>query len=732
MTAQKKQSPFKHISKSRLRGWLLLFFIALLIPTGLLIRQAYEELQWEAFHQHRIQAEELTARIDTQLLELISKEEKRAFSDYSFLNVTGTIEANFLQRSPLASFPPAPDIPGLMGYFQVDTDGKFTTPLLPDDPYTNRYGITADEYQQRLSLQLKLLGILDKNQLVKRKPKKQKLQLPAIAGAIAPSSPRETDDTVFSDTDSSLFSKGNMQESVVTELNAPIARIESAEAEVASASMDTTPVSSAPLVSQQAFDQLKTAPDRMPLAKNKAGSKLGRVADLKLDKAYQQRADELSAKKQRSIALRQKEETLSQRKRVAEKKARREVSRLPEARTYALPAPKDIVTIENEIRIRTFESEIDTFELSLLDSGHFVLYRKVWRDGQRIIQGLLIEQKPFIEGIVKAAYSSTALSSMSHLLVAWRGDVISRFQASTYREYFTSNSELAGALLYQSALSQPLGDLELIFSINRLPAGPSAAIINWIASILLLIMLTGFYFMYRSGVRQIQLLQQQQDFVSAVSHELKTPLTSIRMYGEILQENWASEEKKRNYYDLIVGESERLTRLINNVLQLARFSRNAIQTDLRDIKVSELMDMICSAVNTPVKSAGFELNISCDEATGQHTINIDTDHFTQIMINLIDNALKFSAQAENKTIDLTSQQTISGQLQISVRDYGPGIPKDQMKKIFMLFYRAENELTRETVGTGIGLALVSQLTREMGGEIDVQNTDPGVKFTLAF
>jgi hypothetical protein len=81
MNARKKHSPFSHMSKNRLRLWLLLFFIALTIPTGLLIRQAYQELQWEAFHQHRIQAEELAARIDTQLIELINREEKRSFSD---------------------------------------------------------------------------------------------------------------------------------------------------------------------------------------------------------------------------------------------------------------------------------------------------------------------------------------------------------------------------------------------------------------------------------------------------------------------------------------------------------------------------------------------------------------------------------------------------------------------------------------------------------------------------
>ena len=733
MSTRKKHSPFSHMSKNRLRLWLLLFFIALTIPTGLLIRQAYQELQWEAFHQHRIQAEELSARIDTQLIELINREEKRGFSDYAFLNVAGTAETNFLQRSPLSAFPVTSDIPGLMGYFQVDADGKFTTPLLPDDPAIDRYGMTGDEYQQRLSLQLKLLGILDTNQLVKRKPKRKKQLAPQATGKIAASSPMEADDISFSDADHPTLSSIALEENITAGgVNAPVVQIESAEAEVTRSSMDEAPIPTAPMVSQQAFDQLRMAPGREPLTKNKAGAKLGRIADLKLDKAYEDRSVRASVEKQQRLEQRQKKESVTNRKITAEKKARREISRLPETRSYAAAAPKDIIGLDNEIRIRTFESEIDTFELSLLDSGHFVLYRKVWRDGKRIIQGLLIEQQAFIEDVIKTEYSLTALSAMSHLLIAWQGDVISRFQASAYRDYLSQSSELKGTLLYQTALSQPLGDLELIFSISRLPVGPGATVINWIAGILLLIMITGFYVMYRNGIRQIHLLQQQQDFVSAVSHELKTPLTSIRMYGEMLQEDWASEEKKKSYYDLIVGESERLTRLINNVLQLARFSRDAIQTNLRDIKVGELLDMVRSAVSTPVTSAGFELKISCDETTSQCTINVDTDHCIQIMINLIDNALKFSANADNRTIELNCQQTTAGHIQIGVRDYGPGIPKDQMKKIFTLFYRAENELTRETVGTGIGLALVNQLMREMGGEIDVQNTRPGARFMLVF
>ena len=436
MTAQ-KHSPFGHMTKNRLRLWLLLFFIALAIPAGLLIHQAYEELQWEAFHQHRVQAEELSNRIDTQLLALINKEEKRGFSDYAFLNITGTAENNFLQRSPLADFPLTSDIPGLLGYFQVDTDGRFSTPLLPDDLNIERYGITANEYRLRQNLQRKLLHILDKNQLVKRNPEKRT----RTANKNATPIPVEADETSFVGVASRLPSSSLEQEGKLAAINAPMPNVISANAEISGFSLDEASVITTPVVSQQAFDQLKTAPARSPMANNKGSRKFGRVADLKLDDAYQARADKNNTQKQQLLEQRQKKEALQKKKIRMVKKARSEISRLPAAKASALLAPKDASTFNNQARIRTFESEVDAFELSLLDSGHFVLYRKIWRNGQRIIQGLLIEQQPFIAGTIQNAFSSTALSAMSHLRVAWRGDVISRFQASAYRGYTAQQSD---------------------------------------------------------------------------------------------------------------------------------------------------------------------------------------------------------------------------------------------------------------------------------------------------
>ncbi len=172
---------------------------------------------------------------------------------------------------------------------------------------------------------------------------------------------------------------------------------------------------------QAAFDRLnKAIAPREQEKKSQAGT-LGRVEDLKLDSRYRLESADAAGRQVASEVT------------VTGKRARKERSALPEpadaaaAGSFAAtpgadaPAPSRLA---REIRIRTFESEIDPFEFSLLDSGHFVLFRKVWRDGQRYIQGALIEQQPFVQRLIETMFLETALSNMSDLLVAYRGGVL--------------------------------------------------------------------------------------------------------------------------------------------------------------------------------------------------------------------------------------------------------------------------------------------------------------------
>ncbi|MCU7917985.1 MAG: HAMP domain-containing histidine kinase [Candidatus Thiodiazotropha sp. (ex Epidulcina cf. delphinae)] len=694
------RSAIAGLTPQKLRRVLALFFIALALPAGVLIYQAYSQLKWEAFHQHRLMAEELADRIRAQAAERVAAEEARRFADYAFLVVAGDPATHYVERSPLSSHPVASGLPGILGYFQVDAAGAFSTPLLPaPGTEASTFGINTVELKQRHQLAQRIQSILSRNRLLRAAEGDADATLSAAmdAGTSALQDEDEADLPLFSRSRSPSAAPQQLQE----------------------AAKQTA--------GQAVFDQLNQAPTvQNEIKKLKAPSALGRVEDLKLEQRFA--AGRTQEKAARSLP-RQIEES-------ATRRMRKEFSALPEPQAPDAARPRDAVTTAqtalDNLRIRTFESEVDPFEFSRLESGQFVLYRKVWRNGQRYIQGLLIEQQAFLDGLVEQAFRATALSRMSDLIVAFQGDVFTAVSGQAAGDYHASTRELSGALLYQTRLNAPLGDLELIFSINRLPAGPGGTLVTWIAVVLVTVLCGGFLLIYRLGLGQIRLARQQQDFVSAVSHELKTPLTSIRMYGEMLREGWAPEEKRRDYYDFIHDESERLTRLINNVLQLARMTRNDLRVNLRPVTAGELIDTLRSKIASQVERAGFALSISCTVEAAAETVEVDRDYFTQIFINLVDNAIKFSAKAPRRAIDIGCAKQGDGSVLFSVRDYGPGIPKEQIRKIFKLFYRSENELTRETVGTGIGLALVNQLASAMSGKVDVVNLEPGAEFRVSF
>ncbi len=687
--------------KKQLRFYLILFFLALSIPTVVLIYQAYSQLKWEAFHRHQLMAEELTSRIDQRLLNLIDAEESRTFTDYSFLNVVGDPAANFLQRSTLSDFPVSTETPGLLGYFQVDAEGRLTTPLLPaDEQQSLEYGVAADELNQRRELQNQIQDILSQNSLVQKQ------------------SADKANVTVLRERADQFAGEASLESTIASSV-ADLASVFENEEDAVSSKGVAKEAAAPP---QAAFDELYSqgGKQQRQMEEKIVARSLGRVEDLKLESTYAGAGAYDAPAPQKSM-------------KVEKRKKRIEQNALPEQKIVKLDKDLGVREPSNEpLQIDLFESEIDPFSISLLESGHFVLFRKVWRDGQRYIQGVLIEPEKLVQGVIEKTFRSTNLAQMSNLAVAYQGDILAVINGQAGGRYITSTETLQGSLLYQKQLSAPLSDVELIFSINHLPAGAAASVINWVAIILVIVLCGGFLLMYRVGLGQINLTRQQQDFVSAVSHELKTPLTSIRMYGEMLREGWAEEEKKKTYYDYIHDESERLSRLINNVLQLARMTRNELPVDLKTVSVHEVLDMIRSKISSYVERAGYRLNISCDDKTDQAVIQMDMDCFNQIMINLVDNAIKFSAKSDKADIDINCQLQQDGSVLFTVRDYGPGVAKDQMRKIFKLFYRSENELTRETVGTGIGLALVHQLAQSMNAKVDVVNQDVGAEFRVLF
>jgi signal transduction histidine kinase len=667
------------------RGLRLLFgavFLALAAPAAVLVAQAYGQLKWAAFRNVQVAAEDLAGRIDAQLRSAIAGEEARTFGDYSFLVVTGDAAANFVQRSPLSAFPVVSAVPGVIGYFQVDAAGRLTTPLLPDDDVAPAsYGIGADEQAARVARIAELRGILARNRLVRA------VRDDAAGGAQLGGAAREAERPTVRQLQSSPAASPPAQAPALTRVAAP--------AEEA----------------QAAFDRL---------ASSKESSLPAGSAQVAAPPAAARVLNEVRGQSPANLPRPSVED---------ERRKRVEQTLVPEPKTTSASREADASRSGKvELGVRTFESEVDPFELGLLDTGHLVLFRNVWRDGQRYIQGALIDRAAFLAAVVETPYGASSMARVGDLGITYQGRPLLTVSA-TASAYGSAPPGLAGTLLHRARLSPPFGDLELAFFVSALPRAPGTTLLVWVTLTLAIVLCGGFLLMYRFAVGQLRLARQQQDFVSAVSHELKTPLTSIRMYGEMLQAGWADEAKKRTYYDYIHGESERLSRLIDNVLQLARLTRSSQRFDVRRMPVAELVDMVRSKVATQIERAGFTLRVRND-APADAAVDVDADCFTQIFINLVDNALKFAAGAATKAVEIGCRREQDGAILFTVRDYGPGVPKAQMKRIFELFYRAENELTRETVGTGIGLALVRQLAAAMRARVDVRNCEPGAEFRL--
>jgi signal transduction histidine kinase len=173
---------------------------------------------------------------------------------------------------------------------------------------------------------------------------------------------------------------------------------------------------------------------------------------------------------------------------------------------------------------------------------------------------------------------------------------------------------------------------------------------------------------------------------------------------------------------VITAESERLTRLVNNVLELARLERKDRPLNMTVGDVAPLIEEVVGVLGPHAEQEGFVLQAEVEP--GLPSVRYDRDALLQVLFNLVDNAIKYSRDATKKEIKISCRKERDGLL-LSVADHGPGVPPQHMKGIFQPFYRAENELTRSSKGTGIGLALVRGLVERMGGSVRGENVRTG-------
>lgn len=665
--------------KKRLRWILLLFFIALSLPVYFLLQTVYSQLESQAYFTARHQAEKLVDQIERDLQHLLEKEQNRPIAEYSFFNVLENpllSESSGIKFSPLSEVPPKTDIKGLVGYFQINTDDSFHIPALPDLGQDNISGLSLAELESRLLLKQKLRQLLTSSSSEKNdfsaKQTNHKTQ------SVNPN------DRVDSATKPYIKEFKQNKLGLIDDI--PIIK-EPLELKKQS-----------PATQYKTYDIVKNKLRRMHSKPEKTFTTRKEVVQLP-DQSMA--SNYFNQSKPRSKIATQEKETLDNTE-----------------KNNFLEATK---TTDSMINVLSFESEVTPLQLLFIREGYFCFYRYVWHDNNRYTQGFIVNSNDFLMAITEPLIHATEFSKVlffnqSHLL---------------HQIHISSSNQ--DYKLYSRFLSMPFQKIELIVNAAKFDNVPGSLLIDLIALTIYGIFFIGFIFFYRLGSRQIDLARQQQNFISAVSHELKTPLTSIRMYGEMLRSNWVSDEsKKQTYYDFIFFESERLSRLINNVLQLTRLGHQKQNTEIITTSVQHLLNNIASKVKTQIEASSFHLNLLKPlEKTAKYEIKVDEDAFFQIVINLVDNAIKFADNSNDKRIDIGFNLSKNGKhVNFFIRDYGPGIKKNQMKKIFQLFYRPGDELTRTTPGTGIGLALVAQLAESMHASVHVVNKQPGTEFQI--
>jgi signal transduction histidine kinase len=244
-------------------------------------------------------------------------------------------------------------------------------------------------------------------------------------------------------------------------------------------------------------------------------------------------------------------------------------------------------------------------------------------------------------------------------------------------------------------------------------------------SIFLALILFGAGYVYRIIRKRLTLSLQQQNFMMAVTHELKTPIAVARLNLETLQKRRLEETQQQKLINITLQEVNRLNSLCNNILLASQLDAGEYKISKNEFDLSELAERVFSEFS--VRNAGRELKGHFEEGiliTGEQLL------LEMLMSNLVENALKYSPRNATITIDLFQD---NGGIYYTVKDEGPGIAEEEREKIFEKFYRVGNEATRTAKGTGLGLYLCKQIAKDHNATVSVRNNQPkGSVFTVTF
>jgi len=246
-------------------------------------------------------------------------------------------------------------------------------------------------------------------------------------------------------------------------------------------------------------------------------------------------------------------------------------------------------------------------------------------------------------------------------------------------------------------------------------------------SVLVVLLIASSYFVVRAMTRELAIARLQSDFVASVSHEFRSPLTSMRQLSSmLLQGRLPSEEQRRRSYELLASESERLERLVEGLLQFGSMEAGEIRYRFESVEAGGLVRDMVAAFQRSVAAKGYQVELSLPESAC--TIRADRDALGRAQWNLLDNAVKYSPESRTVWVEVAVE---GDRLAIAVRDRGMGVAPAEQKSIFQKFVRGANSHEAGIKGAGLGLAMVKHIVAAHGGEIRLESAPgQGSRFTI--
>jgi len=332
-----------------------------------------------------------------------------------------------------------------------------------------------------------------------------------------------------------------------------------------------------------------------------------------------------------------------------------------------------------------------------------VLHRVVEHEGTSVVQGVVLSREHLVDRWIPALVERHAVAEeLPRVVTGDGGECVVRRPASAVLE----GVDLCYGPAALASVMPGRGDTDLQLG----------ALVG-----LLVIAGVGVFLVHRAGRREEELSRQKSAFVSAVSHELRTPLTTLRMHAEMLRDGLVSEDKRERFHADLVHESVRLSRLVENVLEISRIEEGRRPLRPTDGDLRDHVAAVVEEQRALIEERGFALSGPSEGEPVE--LSFDAQAVEQVVTNLLDNAVKYARTPEPRiAVDVSTEP---GAVVLTVRDGGPGIPAAERERVFDRFHRVERQATAHMPGTGIGLALVRDLARAHGGEAEVREAPGG-------